>query len=647
VQMGRSTASDGAHSSLFPTKGMFKIHSGFGDMVFVSDPNDRTIRWRLDEQGIVKPRVAKLGLALNELDAPKLKRDVDQFVARFEALRKGDYPPAERRKVMERLAQLEREVLDVQAQAVQRRAEQMGNRVAVAAHPPMEDDLRVFPDSVPALSAIGRPVVATVTPGEFEAASFVIWNDQPVSDLMVSIGVLKDDAGRELPSDAIDVRWVKCWYQAGDSDIVPLTRVLVPELLLKNPQMVTVDRVDEKNILLDGYDGDITARGYRDDSKTLQPIRQVDARTSTQAWLTVHVPAGTPPGIYKGSISVSSAGETAATLPIEIRVLDFMLSRSMLANNWYAQTVWGEMSEERALSEMKNLVDHGADYIGLFELRENLPKVLKLMQRAGLPTDKVFIQPHRDSSITLESTTPQSAAEMARLWKAAAKEAGTDEVYLYLIDEARDAVLEAERPLAEAIRNEGVKTWVACYSNYFDVAGDFIDLANIAHGPVSPELVKKIHDAGKQVSCYANPQSGVERPEIYRRNYGLLLWQADYDGSFGWSWYWQFGPNENPNGWDDFNHRVYRDHMMVYATLNGVVDTIQWEGWREGVDDTRYLATLIKEIHEAKERGNVSAALRAERWVDQLKSGGPAMLADLDAVRAEIIQHIQACRADK
>ena len=38
----------------------------------------------------------------------------------------------------------------------------------------------------------------------------------------------------------------------------------------------------------------------------------------------------------------------------------------------------------------------------------------------------------------------------------------------------------------------------------------------------------------------------------------------------------------------------YRDHVFAYPTTNGVIDTIQWEGFREGVDDTRYVASLIK-----------------------------------------------------
>jgi hypothetical protein len=49
--------------------------------------------------------------------------------------------------------------------------------------------------------------------------------------------------------------------------------------------------------------------------------------------------------------------------------------------------------------------------------------------------------------------------------------------------------------------------------------------------------------------------------------------------------------------WNDFDDGTtprYRDHVFAYPTSNGVIDTIQWEGWREGVDDTRYVATLIK-----------------------------------------------------
>jgi hypothetical protein len=656
VQFGRTTAADGANSTLFPTQGLFKIHSHFGDLVFVSDPNDTAIRWKLDDSHLVSPRVAAMQSVLEQMkheSIPSLTstaNDLDQKLLgirqEFLALKNRSYSVDARAKVLEHLTELEKTVTDAQGTAVVQKANRSGDLVAVGAHPAEVDSMRVFPHSVPALDEVGQPVTATVAPGEFKAASFVIWNSKPIEEMTVDISGLTS-AGARLPGDAIDTRWVKCWYQAGDGDIVPVGCFLIPELLLKNPDMVTVDEIHQKNILLDNYHGDPTSRGYRDDSATLLPIRHLDAKTSTQVWLTVHVPVGTPPGVYGGTITVKSQVGIVAHLPIEIRVLDFTLSHSMLENNWYAQTGWGDrtwITEDRALLEMHNLINHGVDYVGLFEKRKLLPEAIRLMRKAGLATDKIYIQPHADYGISLQYDTPASVSEMAKAWLATAKAAGCDQLYLYLIDEGREDTLKAEKPLAEAIRALGAKTWVACYSNYFGIGGDFIDVANIAGGPVGSDLVQKIHSAGKKVFCYANPQGGVERPERYRRNYGLLLWQHDYDGSCDWSWYWQFGPNENPNSWDDFNHPVYRDHMMVYPTKNGLVDTIQWEGWREGVNDTRYVATLIREIAAARKRGQIKTADEADAWLLQLKNGGSAALADLEAVRNGVIEHIEQCQ---
>jgi hypothetical protein len=56
------------------------------------------------------------------------------------------------------------------------------------------------------------------------------------------------------------------------------------------------------------------------------------------------------------------------------------------------------------------------------------------------------------------------------------------------------------------------------------------------------------------------------------------IW-SDYDAP-GWVWEGQV--------------YHYRDNILVYPTSSGVIDTIQWVGGQEGIDDTHYLATLIK-----------------------------------------------------
>jgi hypothetical protein len=47
--------------------------------------------------------------------------------------------------------------------------------------------------------------------------------------------------------------------------------------------------------------------------------------------------------------------------------------------------------------------------------------------------------------------------------------------------------------------------------------------------------------------------------------------------------------------------------------MDGVIDTVQWEGYREGIDDLRYLATLRNAIVKAHEAGGDSARLADER----------------------------------
>ncbi len=93
------------------------------------------------------------------------------------------------------------------------------------------------------------------------------------------------------------------------------------------------------------------------------------------------------------------------------------------------------------------------------------------------------------------------------------------------------------------------------------------------------------------------------------------------------------------NIWNDFDNPDYRDEVFAYPTTDGVIDTIQWEGFREGVNDIRYLSTLLDTINKAKSSGkDVSAA---ENWLASLKQIDLTAI-NLDSVREEIIKYILA-----
>ena len=168
---------------------------------------------------------------------------------------------------------------------------------------------------------------------------------------------------------------------------------------------------------------------------------------------------------------------------------------------------------------------------------------------------------------------------------------------------------------------------VSGYTGTFETMGDLLDLL-VWSGPLSPEEAAKWHSRGKRILSYDNPQAGVENPEIYRRNYGLLLWKNNYDGPMDFAYYVSC-----ENTWNDFDSSEYRDFNFVYPTVNGVIDTIAWEGFREGMDDVRYATVLRQAIKKAKTGPDVRSA---QEWLSEMD----VEKGDLDTIRLKMITYI-------
>lgn len=519
----------------------------------------------------------------------------------------------------------------------------------LAPHPPLVDAQKVLPDFVPDPADHGQPIRVSLCRNEFESASFVMRSSIPRYTVDVEVSDLQN-SDAAISSSAVDVRWVKCWYQSGTDDIINVGRFLTPELLLKNPNYIQVNSNTQTNIYpWVTYPGLFNCPA---DAQSLQPLGYLFANFTQQVWLTINVPEVALPGLYSGTITVKAGAAVLATIPLEVRVLDFLLQDSMLEHGLYTNSNWGGQinggNAARVQAEMQNLIDHGIDNVGLRENYTNLTSVLSLMESEGLRTDKVFIVncsvpevvPIVSTVEEMNNIDPCVVYDRALTWMQAAQSAGgVDELYLYLADEVGGDVLAAEAPVAAAVHSTGAKTWVAASFNYFPHGGDFIDYVAIA-GPLSyagAALAEQVHSVGSQIYSYANPQCGVEKPETYRRNFGLKLWQENYDGSMNWAWYWGFGESV----YDDFDSDHWRDHCMVYPTVSGVIDTIQWEGWREAYDDCRYVATLEHCIQQAQMQGRTEYAEQASAWLAGIKSGGNTALADLDTLRSEIIEWIQ------
>jgi hypothetical protein len=161
--------------------------------------------------------------------------------------------------------------------------------------------------------------------------------------------------------------------------------------------------------------------------------------------------------------------------------------------------------------------------------------------------------------------------------------------------------------------------------------GDILDYP-VVTGRLRPELAKKIRANGFVPLSYGNPQVGVELPALYRQNYGLALRAAGYGGSINFT----YSMDNTKEDWDDFRADNYRGHNFVYPSTEGPIDTIQYGGWREAVDDVRYAATLERAIGESPARGRLTAFAReSQAWLDSITG-----YENLDDVRADMIRRI-------
>jgi hypothetical protein len=468
---------------------------------------------------------------------------------------------------------------------------------------------RILPATIPGFAPIGDGISLQACRGEYEPASFVVRAERSVAAIQMTASDLIGPGERKIPASAVDIKLVKCWYQAGDMTIQKTDqRVLLPELLLNDDNLVKVDYGQQRNFLkvtiggIEQYIGNslpdetIPDNAVIKDADVLQPF-DLDAESNKQVWVTIHVPEDAVAGDYKGVIRLQSAGIPSVDMNVTVTVLPFDLQPPFLE---YAIYYTGKLpttpknyigsewkTNEQYLAELKNMKNHGVLYPTLYQAKDQmLGTALSLRNQAGLPKDHLY-------SLGISAGSQTSTSDLNTLGNSVASWInfisgyGFGSLYVYGIDEASGVKLLSERAAWQKAKDSGAKVFVACYAGAVDIVGDLLD-APILFGAYNPNEVLKFHNYGKKVFSYANPQVGIEDAEIYRRNYGLGLASAGYDGAMDFAYQYSFG-----HIWNDFDNTIYRDHVFAYPTSNGVIDTVQWEGFREAVDDVRYLSTLI------------------------------------------------------
>ncbi|MGC9316849.1 MAG: sugar-binding protein [Armatimonadota bacterium] len=665
------------YSTWAPLQRTFHDRQHFGQIVFTRDVQ-ATAR-RIDElefaalrNGLLLPRmtdladlIVRLGgeaLALPETCRPAMLREAGRTAGRLRNLQFGlrRLGPENFRDEWQtfegRLARLERDARDLRDEVAMLAATGGGREPWEVFITEAITNRRLLSNRWPEGLPTRRRIEITACPGEYESATFSVYAIRDLEGVELSISELRS-GDRWLEPSCIDPYVVKCWYQAGHGIADLGHRLLTPELLLKDDSLVRVDYETQRNYVRARPGSDRYLDVSRADSSNLADLQPRDAeellpvdipaRTLKQFWLTAHIPEDAAAGTYTGTVTVSAAGGLAEELPLRIRVLPFTLAEPALEYSIYYRGKLNEDGEgsitserkspEQFAAEMRDMVAHGVVNPTIYQSynEELLGQVFDLREAAGMRGRPVM-------TLGVSTGAPQTEEALAQLrervrtWLDFVRERGYEELYVYGIDEASGERLRAERAAFQAVHEVGAKVFVACYRGYFDVVGDLLDLP-VWSGQPDPEEAEKAHSVGHRIFNYGNPQCGVEEPETYRRNFGLVLWKANYDGAMDYAYQHSF-----THIWNDFDNSSYRDHTMAYPTVNGVIDTVEWEGFREAVDDVRYLTTLIEAVEQAEAAGGPRArkARRIAEWIDAIAPQG-----DLDAIRRQIIDRILQLQA--
>jgi len=519
--------------------------------------------------------------------------------------------------------------------------------------PPAITNRRFAAETFPVPARVSDRLDCAGCRGEYESVTVVLYALRDLKQLKVTATDLTGPAG-VIPAKAIDIWVVKCWYQAAKEIWCrQKTKLLAPELLLKDDVLVRVDLAKKQNYVRStNEDGTHTyllcsgpaSENLKDvrpvDAEALQPV-DVPARSLKQFWLTLHIPKDARPGTYKGKVSLATQTGTRE-LPLAVTVHPFDLADSRLIYSIYYRaklskdgrpTIGSEYkSEQQYRAELEDLKAHGVLYPSNYQPwgEARLRRSLEIRRDVGLPAGRFY-------NLGLWTGSPTKPAQLANLskqvkrWIDVCRPFGYDTVYFYGIDEARGERLRAQRAAWRVVQDAGGKLFVACYKGTFEAMGNLLNCAVLAGRP-DPAEAEKWHGVGSHAFCYAYPQVGNEEPETYRRHFGLVLWKAGFDGAMDYAYQHAFG-----HIWNDFDHQTYRDHNFTYPTVNGVVGTIQWEGFREAVDDVRYVTTLEHAIKRAPP-AKATVAGRARKWLEDLDPD----TVDLDQARAQMVDLIKA-----
>lgn len=486
----------------------------------------------------------------------------------------------------------------------------------------------VYPATVPLAQDLDpRELRAFATPGEYEPLNFIVYPFRDLAGAQVTCSPLRGAAG-QIPAKAVEIRRVKYMNARPNYTVLNEYRV-VPDPLMP-----------------------------------LDPAEPLPAKENTRYWLTVHVPANAAPGTYTGNLTFTPQGAPPATIAVRLRVLPIVLQEdpSKLYAIYYHDPLdqWvnakDEVSkayfEQRAEWELADMVAHGTRNVTTslwapparpetpdqFNFNFDLfQKKLDLWRKYGFQGPIVvsvnaggvyrkYAGKELGSHIAdAAAPPPEYGAELTRMCRAIETERqkrGWPEFLYYPIDEpgTSPGAIAFMTETLKAVRAAGVKTYVTAdpTNDGFAPLKPYIDVwCTQPFAPTRDEILKDRAARKVDYWCYPNHVNGENDHTPVngaRMTYGFGFWRSGFTALIPWIY--------RANVGDPWNYLSGRSSDFFNRTEDSgrPIPVAQWEAYREGYDDYRYVYTCEQLIAQGmKQGGKAGAAAKAARqtldWV--------------------------------
>ena len=539
--------------------------------------------------------------------------------------------------------------------------------------PALSDTMRLA-WTYPGDGRLNGPLRYVAAQDEFEPASFQLFSFADKRNVTLVPTTFTGEGGATLPPAALDIKVVKLWFQNGNGWHSYFTDVglkLIPELLLRDENMIRVDTqavanharlkdaAGERFVWISAPRDLEMASSFRpvgdpfEDAATLQPVA-LKGGEFKQFFATLHVPAGQRPGVYTGAIAVAEEGRRLFDIPVAIRVLPFALPAARTYFDLDREMILSFMGGlslsriadlhqcDRATALRKyddyldNLRNHGITHPSSVEQTE---ESLAIIRKHGFTT-KPLIEARSFAPWYGLNFGGRMSFDNLMAAKAGARQCaefyqrvlGHTDLLCGYGDEQGTAFVAAHRNFFKYYHDYGIRIGCAGHEALLYKGGYTYGYYPMGGAPDSHERIRPWNAIGdKYVGFYAAQHTGPENPQFFRRQHGLL----GYFSNLSLVYNYEF----DLLGWNDLRNDTYKPMVVAMYNRGGMVDTLQWEGFREGVDDMRYATQLKLLAREAVASGNTERKLTANKALQYLALLKPAEM-DLDVVRAEMTEHI-------